>query len=80
MSQIRACIRDWKASTEAAAEATEHLENACHNLRQCISELPATREHHEVDGVMYRVVITAAGDLDVRRITTTATTTTEEQS
>ena len=79
MSQIRACIRDWNASTEAAAEANEHLENACHNLRQCIGNLPPGSVHHEVDGVMYRVVITAAGDLDVRRITTT-TTTTEEQS
>jgi len=78
VSQIRACIRDWKASTEAAADANEHLENACHNLRQCIGNLPPGSVHHEVDRVMYRVTLDRYGDLDVTAITTT--TTTGEQS
>ena len=63
MTLIESCLRDYLKSPEQHEEAAEHLENACHNLRE---QLDVTPRFARLDGMLWEITTTTEGDLDVR--------------
>jgi hypothetical protein len=65
MTLIEGCLKDYLRSTEEHEEAAEHLENACHNLREQLDVAP---QFVRLEGMLWEVNLTNEGDLEVRSL------------